>query len=1162
MRKQSLGWKMLAAGTIVAALCACDEGSQSSSPQTASNPEPTTNTSFAFQQDSGSDGLVAMEAESYDANVAAGGYSWTREAVSSPSGYDMAALPDSPLTYIVDTNWAGNSPHLDFKVNFVKTGYHYVWVRMLCIAGSSCGSSDSVHVGIDQAENTTAKAISDNNANLTAWTWVNNTNSGVQPRINVNTVGLHTISIWMREDGVKVDKIFLTTNPAYANPGTGSGPVVSARTAVPFQQDSGSAGLLAMEAESYDAKVAAAGYSWTSEAVSSPSQGADMAALPDSPVSYTVDTAWAGNSPHLDFKANFVKTGVHYVWVRMLCIAGTNCGSSDSVHVGIDGLENTTAKAISKNDANMTTWTWVNTTNAGAAPYVVVGTPGPHTINVWMREDGVKVDKIFLTVDPNYANPGTTTGPAESARQSAPNCLGVDLGGTPAGSGTALPVANGGFEDATWPSHWAVQTSSGCAQVTHVSTQRSSGTYSIRYQTDTTSGCSATMTSDAITATGAGMYEVHGAVLAVTGTGMEVRVSLDGGSTYKAIAWHHGYNAGQWRQFSARFYVPSPGTQSLKIQIGRGSWAGSGTTDMYFDDLTLWHMPTGRPWSPEYALSATDSCRLTDADVVAPDGVVYPKWNQVGVRGGIPTYASSVNVSTRCQGITTCDAAADLRAAISTAATSYPNGAYVVFGAGTYYLLSPVVVSNSKIVIKGAGASSTHLLSEMTGGNNFWHGAITFAGGGTGTNPELLLGADAHRGDRQIILAPGQSPGLSAGDRIYVEAPPTDRWNLLVGNTCIGYGSWQSLGGVACNVQGGFRNYAAQVQSASGDVITLTQPLRFDLPVADSSYIQKVATLDGVGIENLELKQDQVSSNCVNGTPAATSCPNLVVFTDTWNSWVRGVTATKPGRFGIYFQRGKWCEVRDSAVNDAWWHGGNGSSYVGWDYSWDNLMDNVTTTAQRHAPIFQMGAAGNVVRNSRFSGSDVQYHAGWVLENLVENCVVGPTTTAYTYGEGVFGTDAGDGIHGPVGPRNVIYNSDIYAGDTGASSANRAGISLGGSNEAYLVVYNRFIVEVGTGFLQRATGFDHLISGNVFNLKDTSSPLVTLSTADDLGFVLAGNDYYGGDQMLSAGPVVPSGTSNAKGASPSCSGWPSTCSPARPMPAIASIYSWQLANVP
>ena len=119
------------------------------------------------------------------------------------------------------------------------------------------------------------------------------------------------------------------------------------------------------------------------------------------------NTGYAAASPRLDFKVNFVKTGVHQVWVRGI---GTD-GSNDSVHVGLDGAETATSDRIS---SFFTTWTWSRNTMDNVAATVTITTPGVHTINVWMREDGFVFDKLLLTVNASYAPSGTGT--AESPR--------------------------------------------------------------------------------------------------------------------------------------------------------------------------------------------------------------------------------------------------------------------------------------------------------------------------------------------------------------------------------------------------------------------------------------------------------------------------------------------------------------------------------------------------------------------------------------------------------------------------------------------------------------------------------------------------------------------------------------------------------------------------
>ncbi|MBL8792665.1 MAG: Ig-like domain-containing protein [Planctomycetia bacterium] len=175
-----------------------------------------------LQQANDTNGLVVVEAENFDGRSTQNGKSW---AVSTArAGYSgTSALVATTNTGVTnDTNYVTASPRLDYQVNFVKTGIHYVWVRGL----GPTANDDSLHVGLDGA----AVASADKVGNLTtAYGWTRNTLDGVVATINVTTVGVHTINVWMREDGVVLDKLLLTTNASYTP--TGTGPTPSARTA-------------------------------------------------------------------------------------------------------------------------------------------------------------------------------------------------------------------------------------------------------------------------------------------------------------------------------------------------------------------------------------------------------------------------------------------------------------------------------------------------------------------------------------------------------------------------------------------------------------------------------------------------------------------------------------------------------------------------------------------------------------------------------------------------------------------------------------------------------------------------------------------------------------------------------------------------------------------
>lgn len=176
-----------------------------------------------FHQGSDANGVVAMEAEHAHTNTSQGEHSWSLISPAGASGTGaMEATPNAGTT--TNTDYAANSPRLDFQVTFVRTGTHYVWVRGL---GPS-GADDSVHVGLNGQELATSDRIS---RFATTWAWSNATIDGVRATIEVPTAGTHTVNVWMREDGFVFDKLALTSSAAFIP--SERGPAESSRDTTP-----------------------------------------------------------------------------------------------------------------------------------------------------------------------------------------------------------------------------------------------------------------------------------------------------------------------------------------------------------------------------------------------------------------------------------------------------------------------------------------------------------------------------------------------------------------------------------------------------------------------------------------------------------------------------------------------------------------------------------------------------------------------------------------------------------------------------------------------------------------------------------------------------------------------------------------------------------------
>ncbi len=781
----------------------------------------------------------------------------------------------------------------------------------------------------------------------------------------------------------------------------------------------------------------------------------------------------------------------------------------------------------------------------------------------------------------------------------------------------ALPLQNGGFEDGL--EGWSVSQFEGIT--CEIADQAASGRHSLRV-VDSHDRNGSSIFSTPIAIDGAGAFELRGMYYPIwgSGLGMYVRAYDADGQFINSEASHLiglGGTERRWLPFAVRFYT-SQDARSLRVWIHSYSAA---TVEAYLDNLQvveLGEKGMKPPWDATYKLRPDDTDRLTGADVVGPNGIVYPNWTRTGVQGDIPDVPAFCRIEDYGG---RADDGTDDSAALDAAcrAAGEAGGGAVLLSEGTWHLDRPVTVRHNGVVIRGQGADRTRIifryslepegirfyapepgatvgpassiclhcrpagLSRMSisvdgreigtwdrsqhSGNSFSFGirgdrvtgsvadgthtligvgiyqdgsqlrcqipitvdsqfhedrpvaddsvAINFAGSGY-IGARIPLTEDGRRGATELKLQ--TTEGLAVGDVILIDGPATARWKSLTQSAC----QW-----------GIYRRYEVTVEAIEGDTITISQPLRIEFPVIDGSTVQKMSVIEGCGLEDLYLEQTE----------------NLwitsVQFTHAWNCWARGVTVRMCGRHPVYGLMAKWCTIRDCVFDDAWFKGGGGTAYVGWEHSWDCLMEGVETYLMRHAPLVQWATSGCVIRNSIFHDSDMQWHAGWTNENLFENCTVISVRDHGSYGHGAWASPPEDTAHGPNGPRNVVYNCDISSPSTG--------LWMGGMNENWLILHNRFVVESGPGVFAKSASFDHIISGNIFVLRDAVSPMVMLASPDCIGVELIGNTVHGGNGKLCDGAGM-SALSIGNRALPPADA-------ARPTPQVPSIYDWQQQHV-
>ena len=155
-------------------------------------------------------GLVVFEAEEYHKITNTSNKAWTEISdASALGGKAMDSAPDTGITY--DDN---SGPRLDYLVNFVKTGTHYVWVKGRAWPRSGTkANADSVHIGLNGALVSTSDRIKSFYEG--SYNWSKSTMDGARATINITQTGAHFINAFVREDGFILDRIVITTDPNY-----------------------------------------------------------------------------------------------------------------------------------------------------------------------------------------------------------------------------------------------------------------------------------------------------------------------------------------------------------------------------------------------------------------------------------------------------------------------------------------------------------------------------------------------------------------------------------------------------------------------------------------------------------------------------------------------------------------------------------------------------------------------------------------------------------------------------------------------------------------------------------------------------------------------------------------------------------------------------------
>jgi hypothetical protein len=170
----------------------------------------STTCSFLPGSTSGAGVYFDVQAETMSGVVAGTGIAASKiwNSVKNYAGYKGASAMQAQTNSGVSTGNSTNGPRMDYVLNFPTPGTYYVYVYGMADTLNAPGS-DSIHVGLN------GNAVTLNSLGLTGFTstgfsWRNFYGS-LPTSVSVPSAGKHTLNLWMREDGVIVDEIVVST---------------------------------------------------------------------------------------------------------------------------------------------------------------------------------------------------------------------------------------------------------------------------------------------------------------------------------------------------------------------------------------------------------------------------------------------------------------------------------------------------------------------------------------------------------------------------------------------------------------------------------------------------------------------------------------------------------------------------------------------------------------------------------------------------------------------------------------------------------------------------------------------------------------------------------------------------------------------------------------
>ena len=416
-------------------------------------------------------------------------------------------------------------------------------------------------------------------------------------------------------------------------------------------------------------------------------------------------------------------------------------------------------------------------------------------------------------------------------------------------------------------------------------------------------------------------------------------------------------------------------------------------------------------------------------------------------------------------------------------ATVTSSGAILVFPSGDF-LFNSTINLPSNVVVKGAGATTTSFLMDLSGSNH----AIK-AQGTLVSSVSTNFSQSGTKGDSFINV--DDSSSFSVGDWVQIFQDDSSLITSSWANNTVGQ--------------------IMEISTISDNRIDFNSSLRLDFDILKTPSIKKIVPVKNVGIECLKIKRID------NTAPLQTS---NVYFEYAVNSWVTGIESEKTTFSHVEAKFSSNLYIAKSYFHHAFDYGGNGRAYgVVLHYTTnESLVENNVFEYLRHSMLVQAGANGNVFAfnystdafwssTPSDAAGDIVLHGNYPHSNLFEQNIVQNIVI--------------DNSHGPNGLYNTFFRN----------RAENYGIFFSASNSPGQNFIGNEIVK--TSFPQNLVnytilGSNHFLHGN--NNKGIITPTGTNTLLDESYVYATKPNFVSLEQWSSVGTpnVFNSGSNPSK----------------------------------